>query len=134
MPDRETSGAAFKDIAEGSPFAADIAAAKEAGLVNGRSSGEFDPEAAITRQETAVMLAKALAYAGKTEKASSAVLERFADKTAVSGYAREALALLVEKGMMNGVSGDKLAPQSNVTKAQAVVLVMKLLRYAGLSN
>ncbi|WP_246070505.1 glycosyl hydrolase family 18 protein [Paenibacillus kobensis] len=132
VPDGSSS--AFKDVAEDSAYAADIAAAKEAGIVNGRSADVFDPDAAVTRQEMAVMLAKALAYAGKEQQASSAALDRFADQGAVSGYAKEAVALLVEQGIMKGVSADKLAPKSNVTKAQAAVLVMKVLRFAGLAN
>ncbi len=134
LPDYSSAGTAFKDVAANSAFAADIAAAKKAGLVNGKGNGQFDPAAAITREETAVILAKALAYAGVTAQANSAVLNHFADRSKVSGYAVPSLALLVERGIMKGVSAHRLAPQTTVTKDQATVLIMKTLRSAGLSN
>ncbi|EFM08774.1 glycoside hydrolase family 18 [Paenibacillus curdlanolyticus YK9] len=136
LPEKSATAAetAFKDVDAGSAFAADIAAAKQAGLVNGRGNGFFDPNAAVTREDFAVILAKALAYAGEKTVADSAVLDRFTDKAAVSTYAQASLAILVEQGILNGVSADKLAPQAKVTKSQATVLVMKLLRNVGLAN
>ncbi|WP_243711548.1 glycosyl hydrolase family 18 protein [Paenibacillus sp. BK033] len=134
LPDYASAGTAFKDVAADSAYAADIAAAKKAGLVNGKGNGLFDPTAAITREETAVIAAKALAYAGVTAQADSSVLNHFADRSKVSGYAEASLALLVERGIMKGVSTHRLAPQTTVTKEQATVLVMKMLRSAGLSN
>lgn len=130
----EAQAAPFKDVAAGSTHAGDIAAARQAGLVNGRGDGIFDPSAAITREEFAAILAKALAYAGETKQASAGVLNRFADKETASAYAQAPLALLVEREILLGVSADRLAPKANVTKAQAVVLVVKLLRSAGLSD
>ncbi|MWC31153.1 glycosyl hydrolase family 18 protein [Paenibacillus sp. MMS18-CY102] len=134
LPEAEASGSAFKDVANGSEHAADIAAAKNAGLVNGKGDGSFDPNAAVTREQFAVILAKALAYAGKVKTADAAALDHFADKGAVSAYAQSSVALLVEQGIMKGVSANKLAPQSNVTKAQATVLAVKLLQSAELLN
>lgn len=132
LPDEKTTP--FEDVAAGSAHAGDIAAAHQAGLVNGRGDGLFDPSAAITREEFAAILAKALAYSGDEKPADLAALNRYADKATVSAYAKAPLALLVEREIMLGVSADRLAPKSNVTKSQAVVLVVKLLRSAGLSD
>ncbi|CAM3288081.1 glycosyl hydrolase family 18 protein [Paenibacillus lupini] len=132
LPD--DSASSFKDVPAGSTYAADIAAAQKAGLVNGKGNGMFDPSSAITREETSVILVKALAYAGAAKHADPAVLSRFVDHSAVSGYAEASIALLVESSIMNGVSASKLAPQAHITKEQATVLVMKTLLYAGLSN
>lgn len=134
LPDYTAAGTAFKDVSADSAHAADVAAAKAAGLVNGKGNGLFDPTASITREETAVIVAKALAYAGVAAQADSNTLNRFTDRTKVSGYAASSVALLVERGIMNGVSASRLAPQAPVTKEQATVLVMKALRSAGLSN
>ncbi|MCM3626896.1 S-layer homology domain-containing protein [Paenibacillus glycanilyticus] len=134
LPDRSAAGTAFKDVAAESAYAADIAAAKEAGLINGRGSGLFHPTASVTREEAAVILAKALAYAGISARTDSNALNRFTDRNKVSGYAVSSVALLVERGIMNGVSASRLAPQATVTKEQATVLIMKTLRSAGLSD
>ncbi|MFC5529832.1 glycosyl hydrolase family 18 protein [Cohnella yongneupensis] len=134
LPEQSAAGSAFEDVAADSEHAADIAAAKKAGLVNGKGDGRFDPSAAVTREEIAVILARALAYAGVTKAADSAALDRFSDIAVASAYAQSSLALLVERGIMNGVSADRLAPLANVTKEQATVLFMKMLRSASLIN
>lgn len=134
LPEPSAAGSAFADVEADSAHAGDIAAAKKAGLVNGRGDGIFDPDAFVSRQEFAVILAKALAYAGETKQANVAALDRYSDNAAVSEYARASFALLVERGILSGVSADRLAPQANVSKSQAVVLVMRLLKEAGLSN
>lgn len=133
LPDPSSLGSGFTDVDADSEYAADIAAATLAGLVTGRGGGIFDPSALVTREEMAVIIARALTYATGQEKPSdTAALERFSDRGAVSGYAKASVAHLVERGIMKGVSADKLAPKANVTKAQATVLAMKLLRKAGL--
>lgn len=134
LPNPSAAGTAFKDVEAGSEYAAAIAAAKEAGLVYGKGGGVFDPTAPVAREEFAVILARAAAFAGGAKPASPSVLDRYADKGAVSAYAQPSVALLVERGIMSGVSADKLAPKANVTKTQATVLAVKLLRSIGLLN
>lgn len=132
LPD--DSHANFKDVDAKSQYAKEIAAAKAAGLVKGRAGDTFDPNALITREELAVILSNALDYVGMKNEANQSVLNKFKDNSTVSSYAKSAVAFVVDQKILQGVSATKLDPQSNVTKAQTVVTVMRLLRAAGLSN
>lgn len=50
----------FPDVSDQDWFYSDVAAAAAAGIVEGRSDGLFHPGEAVTRQEAAVMIARAL--------------------------------------------------------------------------
>lgn len=132
IPDSTSS--AFKDVDIQSKYAADIAVASKLGLIKGKTKDTFDPNGTITRQEMAVMLANVMKYAGKTGAADDDVLAHFNDQAAIASYARSSLAFIVQEEIMKGVSKTRLAPKSNVTKAQAAVTVMRTLRSLELSN
>ncbi|MHA2856521.1 glycosyl hydrolase family 18 protein [Paenibacillus lautus] len=132
LPDDKDSN--FKDVDPKSRYAREIAAAKAAGLVKGRTGDIFDPNSLITREELAVILSHVLEYAGKKNEAGQGLLNKFKDHSKVSSYAKSSVAFVVEQKIMQGVSAAKLDPQSHVTKAQTVVTVMRLLRAAELSN
>lgn len=88
--------------------------------VNAGVSDGTDPEAAITREQLAVMLYRA---AGSPAAGDAAA---FPDAGAVSDYARTAMAWAVETGVLAGQDGN-LAPQSPATRAQLATVLMRLL-------
>ncbi|WP_379165739.1 glycosyl hydrolase family 18 protein [Paenibacillus roseus] len=117
----------FQDVPAGSAYAGDIAAAKKLGIIQGRTADSFQPGNTLTRQEMATILGRVWQHAGLQADTDPSVLDRFTDKSAVSGYAKNSIALLVEKGILQGVSATRFSPQANLTKAQAVVAVIRLL-------
>lgn len=131
---QESSTAPYSDVSSDSPFAEEILAAKQAGLVQGKSADRFDPDAAITRQELAIMLANAMKFIGKDNTASLTLLDKYQDSAGIAAYAQSSLALMVEHNIMKGVSATSLSPRTNVTKAQMAVTVMRMLRALELSN
>lgn len=124
----------FDDVDPLSPYAADIAAARRAGLVQGKGETSFAPEGTLTRQEQAAILTNAMRYAGFAETADPSVLSRFEDSSSIAGYALEPLAIVVEQRIMLGFSDTKLAPRTEVTKGQAAVTVIRLLVALGLTG
>ncbi|MFD1956901.1 glycosyl hydrolase family 18 protein [Paenibacillus thailandensis] len=132
LPDSGDSG--FADVAPQSEYAADIAAARRAGLVKGKTETAFDPDGTLTRQEQAVIVANAMRYAGFEAAADSSALSRFADRASIAGYAEPSLALLAEQGIMRGVSETKLDPRGTVTKGQAAATVVRMLEALGLTD
>ncbi|OAB48052.1 glycoside hydrolase [Paenibacillus antarcticus] len=124
----------FKDVDSQSKFARDIAAASVAGFIKGKTSDSFGPNDKVTRQDMAMILANAMEYAGKKHQVNLGVLNPFKDQSIISSYAKDSLALMVDYKIMQGVSPTQLYPKSNVTKAQATVTVMRMLRNLGLSN
>ena len=127
----------FEDVASASWYSDAIAAAVEAGFVNGYADGSFRPSQEITRIELAIMIARAMAYAGADieldDAEAEAILSKYADLQEMTCGKKE-LALAVKAGIIQGVSGDLLAPQDLATRAQAVVMLKRYLEYVGFIN
>ncbi len=124
--------ASFSDVRPGDWFYGELAAAVRAGLVQGYGDGTFRPDTPVTREQVAVLVARALAAAGKAGALSAGEAERrlagFADRGAVSPWAREGLALAVREGIVRGQAGGVLAPQAGATRAEAAVMVARFWR------
>lgn len=60
---KSDAGTPFDDVAAGQWYAQAIAAAAEAGIVNGIDAANFAPDAEIKRQEMAAMIVRAYEYA-----------------------------------------------------------------------
>ncbi|WP_374016492.1 S-layer homology domain-containing protein [Paenibacillus thiaminolyticus] len=101
-----------------------IAAAKQAGLVQGTGKDRFEPNRPITRQEMAVMAAKALGAFTSTPAAANAesVLVRFKDREAIASYAAKAVAMLAQAGIVKGTGSGLFYPKGEGNRAQAAVI------------
>ena len=102
-----------------------LAAAKEAGYVNGRPDGSFGVGEAVTREDAAVMaynIAKAMG-----EEFDTSVSETFTDDEEVSEYAKEAVYALKNKGVINGKEEGVFAPKDNCTRAEAAKIIYTLI-------
>ncbi|WP_238186865.1 glycosyl hydrolase family 18 protein [Paenibacillus sp. L3-i20] len=120
-------GTAFDDVAVDSKYARDIAVAKELGIVTGKTANTFNPEGTITRQDIAVILANVLKLNKGLKDANDNILNTFRDKDSIALYAKPAVALLVHEKIMQGVSATKFDPKSNISRAQAVVAIVRFL-------
>jgi len=84
-------------------------------------SDAFRPEDSITREETAVMLVRALGYgtiAGLTQELSVP----FTDLTTNAGY----LSMAYELGLFSGTTTDTFSPDQVTTREQAAAVLMRL--------
>lgn len=131
-----SSGAAnpFADVSAGKWYAADVAAARETGLASGKDGSRFDPDGAITRQEMAVMIARALQHLGKDVDANGVSLDRFSDAGSVSGWADESVRISLQTGIVRGADASRLLPGADATRAEATAMLRRLLEYAELLN
>lgn len=120
-PDQTEAGP-FRDVSSDAWYADGVAWAAQNGIVNGDGSGEFNPDADISREQFAVMLWK---YAGSPE-ASGEDLD-FTDAGEANDYAAEALRWAVSNGVMSGYGDGKLDPQGTATRAQAAQMLKNFL-------
>ena len=125
-PDAEPAGApAFSDVSPGDWFYAEVAAAVNLGIVAGYPDGTFGGNRPITRQEMAVMAARAVKAAGlalpKVE--NPAVLRDFDQ---VAGYAKDAVLLLNQAGVLEGDASGMFRPGNFSTRAEAAKVLYKL--------
>jgi N-acetylmuramoyl-L-alanine amidase len=127
----------FSDVPAGAWYAGAVAAASRAGVLRGYPDGTFRPDAPISRQELAVMAVNAMAAAGQAPAALppgqvAATLAGFADGAAVAPWAAQAMAQAVSEHIVQGEGGGLLAPTGQATRAEAAVIVKRLLTDLGL--
>lgn len=119
----------FDDVPSGSWYEGTVKKAYAAGLVNGISEHEFAPEKNFTREEMTAMLIRAKAHADGTKvedmQATGAI--PFGDEAAVSEWAKPFVQLAVDAGLMNGRTDQEFAPQEHASRAEAVVVLKRLL-------
>ena len=119
----ETTGTLpFTDVQPGAWYYAAMRWAYRTGLVAGTSPTTFDPNAAVTRQDLAVILYE---QSGRPA-ATGGELAAFPDVGHVAGYAYAALTWAVAQGLVSGVgtaSGAQLAPRGYASRAQVATIL-----------
>ena len=123
-----TNGA-FTDVTPGDWCYATVNAAFYAGLVSGIGDNLFAPNALVTREQMAAMVAKALG--SKAPAVNGTELNSFKDKSAVSSWAVTGMEEAVKAGIVSGMTPDMLDPLANATRAQAAAMIYKLLGVPG---
>ncbi|MFD0674410.1 S-layer homology domain-containing protein [Cohnella sp. GCM10027633] len=130
--DTGATDAPFADVTPGDWYAGAIQAAVRAKLVDGFADNRFKPNDKITREQMAIMVARALALAGRTIDVASEqdeLLAKFQDQASISGWARTAVAQSVEADIIAGMTDKTFVPSANASRAQAVVMLRRFLQY-----
>jgi len=118
----------FSDVKPGKWYYKELMSAKAMGIITGDSSNRFYPDKPITREDIAVILARAGKAVGKPFNAySNSVLEKFYDKNLISPYAIASIASLHGEGVINGKSENMLGPKDNATRAEAAVMMYRVI-------
>ena len=115
----------FDDVDGKAYYGEAIAWAKQAGVVNGYGDGTFAPDAPVTREELACMLAnyaKKVDQADVTVKDADKVLSSMSDGSAVSEWAKGSVAWAVENEIM-GNAGFVNA-FNDITRAETAAMVV----------
>lgn len=98
------------------------------GLVEGVGDGRFEPMREITRQEAAVMLARAYRVIGGSETAGEAVSE-YDDQLDIADWAAEDIALMRSLGVMCGVGDNRFDPLGTYSIEQCAITFLRLNQY-----
>ncbi|WP_158082208.1 S-layer homology domain-containing protein [Paenibacillus ferrarius] len=130
----DASAASFKDVQATDWYAGSIGAAVKSKLVSGYEDGTFKPNAQITREQMAVMVAKALSAAGLTVDSRDELLNKFTDNSQISDWAKASVAQSVKAGIISGMTDTTFVASVNASRAQAVVMLKRLLQYAKFIN
>jgi hypothetical protein len=101
-----------------------ILEAVEKKLVQGYPDGTFRPDQPITRAEFLVMLVKALGLKG-----GEAALP-FTDRDKIGPWAREAVAIAVQEGIVTGYADGTFRPDAYITRAEMAVMIARALGMA----
>lgn len=115
----------FEDVNSKDWYANVIATAVAYGIVSG-DGDSFRPTDGISREEMAVILIRA--YEKKIGVVDSGEVSA-TDKAKISQWALEAVEKAWAMGLVNGFEDGSFAPQDSVTRAQAAVVMVRLLEY-----
>ena len=96
------------------------------GIVNGVGEGRFDPNANLTREQAATMLARLADAVGEP---LSKTATTFGDKGSVSDWAVEAVGQVQAAGIMQGIGNNTFAPKDSYTREQSILTVLRLYNY-----
>jgi len=117
----------FPDVSPSSYYAWAIATAEKLGIAP-NNGGNFYPEVPITRQDAIVFTQRAMRAAGQSAPDGDGTsLIGFADAGQVSDYARGAVSMMVDMGMIVGDTDNRLNPQNNISRAEAAVFLHRVL-------
>ncbi len=117
----------FSDVAKDSWSYSYIAKAYNAGIINGVGENAFSPKSNITRQDMAVIIYRVAKERGIT----GATISGFDDNADIADYAKDAVGVLYNAGIINGTGNNKYSPLDPVTRAQAAKVVYELLKSIG---
>ena len=114
----------YSDVATTQWFYNAIAWGTENGIVNGRDTGEFDPDGNISREELVTMLYRYVTeYLDFPVEAVSEIPDTYTDADKVGAYAVDAFAWAIEYGIINGMTETTLDPQGLATRAQMAKII-----------
>jgi len=127
----DLTSAAFEDISASAWYAGSIGAASAAGLILGYEDGNFRPNDSITREQMAVMIARSIKAATLEQQPASdtVILEAFSDRAAISEWAASSAAAAVQAGIIEGNSSGAFKPGYAATRAEAAVMLQRLLHF-----
>ena len=118
-------GTTFGDIA-GHANQAAIESLAARGIITGKGSGKFDPDATMTRAEFAAIIVRAL---GLTPQTSNA----FTDVAPSQWYAPY-IGTAHAYGIINGVGGGKFNPGGTITRQEAAAMVARSAKLCGMDT
>lgn len=112
----------FSDVKSDSWYHTYVTTAYQNGLINGVYGNTFAPDVPITRQDFAVMMSRLIKNKNQNLQLN------FSDNSQIASYAKDAVALLVERGVINGTDDNRFAPLDNTTRAQAAKILFEMIR------
>lgn len=138
----KAKGINVNDIIEWDPFYDSnnimVSKAYNIGIVSGTGEDRlerllFSPKKTVTRQEIAVMLIKELKILGVDVEVKDEL--SFSDKDIIASWAYDAVSFATKNGILSGIGDNKVAPTSNATREQALVLINKIaIKYGWIDN
>lgn len=121
---REQDESMFKDVSKDKWYYTEIAKAKLAGYISGFEDGAFKPEANVSRQEAAKIIYDLMKLNNGSDESA---LAGFQDTDLIPKWSRPYLNAVNASGYIKGYPDQTLRPLQSITRAEAVVLLDKVV-------
>lgn len=132
----KTGESSFSDVRSTDWYCGYAETASKYGIVTGYGDGTFGPDDKITGEQGMAMVARAMKITGlKVSLTGSDIcglLGAYTDGALVSDYATDSVAACIKTGIVTGESDNMIVPKDCVTRAEAAVMVERLLQKSGL--
>ena len=112
----------------------EIEAAARAGIVLGLPNNRFDPKAPISRQDTAVMIIRAVEYQEASLLEGLDTTHKFADNAKIKAYASESVQQAYALGLITGRDNNIFDPLAKITRAETAAVPYRALEKMELLN
>ena len=109
----------FADVPQDAWYYEAVVWAASEGVVNGVSDACFAPDRPMSRQELATVL-----WRSAGEPSADGETLNFSDADKIADFAREAMAWMVKRGLMQGTNG-ALQPSKTATRIETAVLLQR---------
>ena len=116
----------FSDADAAAYYAPYVEWASSKGIINGTGEKTFAPDAAVTREEIAVMMKRYVAVLGYTLPIAREA-EIFTDNNKITGSMKSAVQNMQQAGVMNSKGNHLFAPKDTVTRAEAVAILRRFV-------
>ena len=123
----------FSDVKSDDWFYPYVSAVYNNKIVNGISENMFGSGLPVTRQDMCAMIYNVVSASG-TELDKKFAQKTFEDNDMISPYAAEAVAVLQTAGIISGDENNEFRPQDGATRAEAAVMLQRLLAYVSVSE
>lgn len=110
----------FPDVAQSAEYAEAVAYLAEAGILKGDENGRFNPNATITRAETATIICRLMGMEDEAKANRRQVYDDVPATHWASGYIAQA----TELGVFNGDGTGNFRPGDNVTYEQVIKMLV----------
>lgn len=126
----QSSGKGSFDDTAGKWYEGEVQALFEAGITEGTSATTFNPDAQISREQAAVLMARVLAYVKyQTDKVAK---DNYSDAADIHSYFLDDIKLLQALDIMTGKSDGTFDPEGKLTRAQMAKILKRTLNVSGL--
>ena len=128
LPQKEA--AVFSDVDKADWFYNYINTAYSYGIIKGVSDTEFDPNGTITRQEAAVMVARAAKLCGMNTQTGETLtrdtISAFVDYINIENWAKDSMAFCLINGIVSD-EGSEIMPAEKISRAEVALMVYSML-------
>lgn len=118
----------FSDVNSGEWFMPYVSTAVKLGLVNGIDDKTFGSGRNVSRQDMAVFLMRLAKTMGVGLPGENDV-QQYTDGNDIADYARDAVYIMRNANIMNGMGDNSFLPNAEVSRAMAAKAVFELLHY-----
>jgi trimeric autotransporter adhesin len=116
----------FSDVPKGSYYYDAIATAKILGIAQGDASGQYQPNASVTRQDAIALLYRTMTASGQSIIGNTSLLTKFSDRGSIASYAQVAIAAMISKGVIDGYPNGTFKPAGYMTRAEMAAVLYKV--------